>query len=63
MEVRFFPANAMDLVQTADSFVIQKVKTAWKVSNPRKAYFLRLAADVLKKANMQMDKEGLLYHW
>lgn len=26
-EVRFFPANATDLVQPADSFSIQKVKT------------------------------------
>lgn len=29
IEVKFFPANATDLVQPADSFIIQKFKAAW----------------------------------
>lgn len=28
-EIRFFPPNATDLLQPADSFVIQKIKMAW----------------------------------
>jgi len=28
-EIRFFPPNATDLLQSADSFVIQKLKAAW----------------------------------
>ena len=28
-EIRFFPANATHLIQPADSFVIQKIKSAW----------------------------------
>ena len=27
--IRFFPPNATDLLQTADSFVIQKLKAVW----------------------------------
>lgn len=29
-ELRFFPPNAADLIQLADSFVIQKLKDAWR---------------------------------
>ena len=30
-EIRFFPPNATDLIQPADSFVIQKLKDAWRL--------------------------------
>ena len=30
-EIRFFPPNATDLIQAADSFVIQKLKYAWRL--------------------------------
>jgi len=29
-EIRFLPRNATDLCQPADSFIIQKIKTAWR---------------------------------
>lgn len=43
-EVRFFPANATDLLQPADSFVIQKIKTAWRKRwEEHKAILIRAA--------------------
>lgn len=45
-EIRYFPANATDLLQPADSFVIQKIKAAWtKRWEQYKAEFLRTVGD------------------
>ena len=30
MEIRFLPPNATDLVQPADSFIIQKIMDVWR---------------------------------
>lgn len=41
-EIRYFPPNATDLLQPADSFIIQKIKDAWtKRWEQYKANFLR----------------------
>ena len=34
-EIRFVPPNATDLIQPADSFVIQKLKDAWRLRGNR----------------------------
>ena len=77
-----FPANTTDLNQPCDSFVIQKLKDAWRkrwdayklehinanawnrsglLPNPGNAYFLRLAADVVRDVNDQRDENGITY--
>lgn len=84
-KLRFFPECATDLVQPADSFVIQAIKAEWKkrwnaevmhriemkmwadaregsgrLVNPGKAFFLRLAAAVVRDVSERRDKDGVL---
>ncbi|KUF82788.1 hypothetical protein AM587_10006334 [Phytophthora nicotianae] len=41
-DLKFFPPNATDLCQPADSFVISKIKDAWKAKwNEKKLEFIR----------------------
>ena len=89
-ELHHLPANATDLCQPADSFIISKIKDAWtngwnkkkldlirddewqekvrsdggwsgKLKNPGKSFFLRLAADAVRKVNEQRDANEITY--
>ena len=80
--INFFFPNATDLIQPCDSFIIQKIKDAWRrrwdkykpsllrnnswtkggrLSNPGKAFFLRIAAEAVAVINSQRDENGLTY--
>ena len=56
-ELRYFPANATDLMQPADSFVIQKIKAAW--SNRRERYKTEFIQR-MSHTNSYGTKNGLL---